>query len=217
MKLKQMREIMLLLGMSNSLDNISITSENMEIASKYIADNRKDLHKIFNIADRCDKLTYSISYLGYAFLRMVFKSWNGGHFTKQILKNSTMKTITYALKSKYYENPPYMFNLTLKEESLNEPIPMTGVNESLKIDYTNSLTYKIEQTKEDNRSTIIPENSIICFTTGYINDVILPTKTDLHRMSHIKRGINRRFNNIIEYYDLRPDLQYTQNMCFLCC
>jgi hypothetical protein len=154
--------------------------------------------------------------LGYAFLQKVFKSWNGGHFTKQILKNGKSKTTIYALKSKYYDNPPYMFNLTAKEESLNEPIPMTGVNESILLDYTNSLIYKVEQIKEDKPPTIIPENSIIYFATGYINDVILPTKTDLHRMSHIKRGKYRRFNNVKEYYELRPDLNYT-NMCLLCC
>lgn len=205
LRLGEIRNLLNMLGLQNSLDNTTITSEHMLTTSKYIQTNRKLLHSIFNITDRCIKQQYNIETLGLAFLQKIITLWNGCVLEKNISKD---KITTYTLQSKMRENPPYQFNLTVKEESLNEPLPMTGLNENILLSFNECLNYEIEKIKQE--PFIIPENSIIHYLNQNNDDLVYPTKTDLHRMGHVKRGTFK------PYYTLRPDLHYTFKQCFLC-
>lgn len=190
----------------------------MEITGKYIANNRASLHNIFNLKDRCEKKTYTTAYLGYSFLQKVFKSWNNSTFQQH--KNKEGKT--YSLMSRYYEFPPYVFNLTTTEQSLNKPIPMSGVNESVLNAFNESKNYKVEKITYLSEKSITPEpklvpmNSVLYYTDSFNSIINKPTKTDFHNMCHIKQGINRRFNGNKFYFSLRPDLVKIQ-YALLCC
>lgn len=209
-KLNKLRELLSMLGMQNSLDNTSISTEKMEITGKYIANNRASLHNIFNLKDRCEKKTYTTAYLGYSFLQKVFKSWNNSTFQQH--KNKEGKT--YSLLSRYYEFPPYVFNLTTTEQSLNEPIPMSGVNESVLNAFNESKNYKVQSITPEPK--LVPMNSVLYYTDSFNSIINKPTKTDFHHMCHIKQGINRRFNGNKFYFSLRPDLVKIQ-YALLCC
>jgi hypothetical protein len=106
--------------------------------------------------------------------------------------------------SRYYEFPPYVFNLTTTEQSLNEPIPMSGINESVLNAFNESKNYKVQSITPEPK--LVPMNSVLYYTDSFNSIIDKPTKTDFHHMCHIKQGINRRFNGNKFYFfiETRP-------------
>lgn len=142
LRLHTMRHIMGLLGMENSLDGVEISNETLLITSQYIEGNREKLHAIFGIKDITKKDNkYNISYRGICFLNKIFRYWCFGAFIEKQTEINKKKVLSYTLQSRYTGNNPYIFNLTIREESLDEPIPLTGVNPSLKHDFLESGKY----------------------------------------------------------------------------